>query len=271
MKSRKSSSRASPDIECGDGHRFVSPEPDSARLAAQTRLGLTRLRLPLAKGAWVSFIARSTRSSGDRSRLNSCLPTSPMLAARQRFRREAQAASSLNHPHILTVHDIGEYEGREYLVTEFVDGGTLREGMRRMRREPGGKSLTCSSASPMAWPRPIKPGLFTATSSLTTSSSQSMATPSWPTSAWPSSSKPPIAEAATRVVTAGHTRVGAIVGTFAYMSPEQATGRPVDARSDVFSLGVVLYQLLSGRQPFAGATELEILQKHPASHCGAAR
>ena len=63
-------------------------------------------------------------------------------AARRRFQREAQMASSLNHPHILTVHDAGEFEGRQYLVTEFVDGGTLRD-WAQARSAPGGRSSSC--------------------------------------------------------------------------------------------------------------------------------
>ena len=63
-------------------------------------------------------------------------------AARRRFQREAQTASSLNHPHILTVHDAGEFEGRQYLVTEFVDGGTLRDWTRE-RSAAGARSSSC--------------------------------------------------------------------------------------------------------------------------------
>ena len=67
-------------------------------------------------------------------------------AARRRFQREAQTASSLNHPHILTVHDVGELDGRQYLVTEFVDGGTLREWARAEQC-----AISCGPGCPSAW------------------------------------------------------------------------------------------------------------------------
>ena len=180
--------------------------------------------------------------------------------ARHRFRREAQTASSLNHPHILTVHDIGEHEGRDYLVTEFVDGGTLREwhaAETRTWRQVVDLLVGVADGLAAAHQagivhRDIKPDNILVTkhgyAKLADFGLAKLV-------------EAADAEAPTRAVAGGHTRVGTIVGTFAYMSPEQAAGRPVDARSDVFSLGVVLYQLLSGRQPFAGATELEILQK----------
>ena len=238
----------------------MTREPHSERLAPQTRLGPYEIEGPIGEGGMgVVYRALDTKF-GRPVAIKFVSADLADAGARHRFRREAQTASSLNHPHILTVHDIGEHEGREYLVTEFVDGGTLREWHAAETRT-GGRSLTCSSALPTASPRPIKQGSFTATSSLTTSSSRSMATPSSPTLVWPSSWKRRMPRRP-RARSQPGTRVsGAIVGTFAYMSPEQAAGRPVDARSDVFSLGVVLYQLLSGRQPFAGATELEILQK----------
>ncbi len=192
-------------------------------------------------------------------------------AARGRFQREAQTASSLNHPHILTVHDFGELEGRQYLVTEFVDGGTLREWAQTERTWPQILELLVGVADGLAAAhdagivhRDVKPeNILVAKNGYAKLADFGLA----------KLFEDADAEAATRAVTAPRTRVGTIMGTVAYMSPEQASGKPVDARSDIFSYGVVLYQLLSGRQPFAGPTALEVLQRvqhQPAAPLGEA-
>ncbi len=179
-------------------------------------------------------------------------------AARGRFQREAQTASSLNHPHILTVYDVGEFEGRQYLVTEFVDGGTLKDWARRQRRSwEDVIELLIGVADGLATAhqagilhRDIKPDniLVTATGYAKLADF----------------GLAKLAEGAnsdlTRTLTEGRTRPGVIIGTVPYMSPEQAAGKPVDARSDIFSFGVLLYELLGGRRPFLGDTDLQVLQ-----------
>ncbi len=181
-------------------------------------------------------------------------------AARRRFQREAQTASSLNHPHILTVYDVGELDGRAYLVTEFVDDGTLKDWAAAERR-PWAQlvELLAGVADGLAAAhdagivhRDIKPeNILVAKNGYAKLADFGLAKLF--------DANP--GEAATRAVSVGHTRPGVILGTIAYMSPEQASGRPVDARSDIFSFGVVLHEGLAGRQPFAGATDLETLQR----------
>jgi len=177
-------------------------------------------------------------------------------AARRRFQREAQMASSLNHPHILTVYDAGDFEGRQYLVTEFVDGGTLRDWGRAEKRTwreivallVGVADGLATAHAAGILHRDIKPdNILVAKNGYAKLSDFGLAkleervTPA----------------EATQTIDA--TGPGMIVGTFAYMSPEQASGRPGDARSDIFSFGIVIYELLAGRRPFFGATDRELL------------
>jgi len=178
-------------------------------------------------------------------------------AARRRFQREAQTASSLNHPHILTVHDAGDFEGRQYLVTEFVDGGTLRDWARAEKRfwreivtllVGVADGLATAHAAGILH-RDIKPdNILVARNGYAKLSDFGLA----------KLEERPGPEEGTQTLTG--TRPGMIIGTFAYMSPEQASGRVTDARSDIFSFGIVLYELLAGRRPFQGASDKELLQ-----------
>jgi serine/threonine protein kinase len=187
-------------------------------------------------------------------------------AARRRFQREAQMASSLNHPHILTVHDAGDFEGRQYLVTEFVDGGTLKTWAKEEKRAwRQTAELLAGVADGLATAhaagilhRDIKPAnILVAKNGYAKLADFGLAkiqehSDLDGTSTW----------------TEGRTIPGMLVGTISYMSPEQASGRPVDSRSDIFSFGIVLYETLGGERPFTGATDLEILQNviHSTPH-----
>jgi serine/threonine protein kinase len=179
-------------------------------------------------------------------------------AARRRFQREAQTASSLNHPHIVTVYDVGEIGGRQYLVTEYIDGGTLRDWARRQKRSwrdivellKGVADGLATAHEANILHRDIKPANILITKSgYAKVADFGLAT---------------LAEDAdanvTPTLTEDATARGAVIGTIAYMSPEQAVGQKLDARSDVFSFGAVLYELLGGKRPFEGSTDLELLQ-----------
>ena len=177
-------------------------------------------------------------------------------AARKRFQREAQLASSLNHPHILTVHDIGEFEGRQYLVTEFVDGGTLKDWAKQEKRSSleivelitGIADAIAAAHQAGLLHRDIKPrNILVSKSGYAKLADFGLARST---------------EAGrTRQSEETRTHTGMIMGTPSYMSPEQASGQTLDARSDIFSFGVVLYELVAGRRPFVGNTGLEILHK----------
>jgi serine/threonine protein kinase len=235
-----------------------SEETRAMPIAPGTHLGPYRIEGPLgAGGMGMVFRARDTKLN----RPVAVKFLSEELAdpsARKRFQREAQMASSLNHPHILTVHDAGEYQGRQYLVTEFVDGGTLKDWVQAEPRTwrqivellTGVADGLAAAHATGILHRDIKPAnILVAKNGYAKLADFGLAKliESAPQDA---AHKP--AE--------GTTHPGMVMGTIAYLSPEQAAGRPVDARSDVFSFGIVLFEMLAGRRPFVGETNLELLQ-----------
>jgi Tol biopolymer transport system component len=176
-------------------------------------------------------------------------------AARRRFQNEARAASSLNHPHILTVHDAGEVNGRQYLVTELVDGGTLRDWMsERPRNWREIVELLAGVADGLATAhesgilhRDIKPENI-----LVTRSGYAKLADFGLAKTFGATSAATTGDGATQTA----TQSGLVLGTIAYMSPEQAYGRALDQRSDVFSFGVVMYELAAGQRPGGQAIDL---------------
>ena len=176
--------------------------------------------------------------------------------ARRRFQREAQTASSLNHPHILTVLDAGEIDGRQYLVTEFVDGGTFRDWMRSQHDWRETIELLTGVADGLAAAhdagilhRDIKPENIL----ITKSGYAKLAD-------FGLAKLREVAAPEDSVTVADmRTRAGIVVGTTPYMSPEQAIGRAIDARSDIFSFGILLYEALAGHRPFTGPSQPDVL------------
>jgi serine/threonine protein kinase/Tol biopolymer transport system component len=181
----------------------------------------------------------------------------------KRFRQEALAASALNHPNILTIHEIGEFEGQDYIATEFIDGVTLRArlGAGEMPLAMAidnaiqvGVALSAAHEAAIVH-RDIKPeNVMIRADGLVKTLDFGIAKQT-PTDGRPGQNQL-------------ETKPGSVVGTAPYMSPEQANGLPVDARSDIWSLGVLLYEMVTGRVPFMGKTATEtislILQKEPA-------
>jgi serine/threonine-protein kinase len=188
-----------------------------------------------------------------------------------RFIQEAKSASALNHPNILTVYEIGEIDGKNYIATELIDGKTLREHLSHreslqlnMILKVGVQVSEAIAAAHQAGivHRDIKPEnimlrkdgyakvLDFGLAKLTEKQTTNEVSP----------------EEATRVFV--NTTPGMVMGTVSYMSPEQALGKETDARTDIWSLGVVMYEMLSGKVPFTGETVnhtiVSILEKEPS-------
>ena len=179
----------------------------------------------------------------------------------RRFVQEAKAASALNHPNILTIYEIDEIDSAQFIATEFIDGETLRDRVRKGSLTPSEvldigiqvASALSATHSVGIIHRDIKPdnimlrqdgivkvldfGLAKLTRERETPDSNSFAT----------------------TQNLINTAIGVVLGTAQYMSPEQARGFDVDPRTDIWSLGCVLYEMLSGRQPFAAPTTIDVM------------
>ena len=193
----------------------------------------------------------------------------------RRFQREARAASSLNHPNILTIHEVGEDDGVYFIATEFIDGKTIRVLATEERLAPEEiSSIAEQIASALAAAhaagivhRDIKPeNIMRRNDGLVKILDFGIAKLMEPQS--PEFLPHQNASLLTQ------TEVGLVMGTVNYMSPEQARGLAVDERTDIWSFGVVLYEMLAGRLPFAGATRMDtmvaILDREPAPLSGLA-
>ncbi|MBU6215632.1 MAG: serine/threonine protein kinase, partial [Acidobacteria bacterium] len=171
----------------------------------------------------------------------------------ERFRREAQSAARLTHPNVVAVYDWGTQDGTYFIVMEYVDGPSLsqlirRDGALHPRRAAEIASEVAAALgfahSQGVVHRDVKPGNV-----LLTASGQAKVADFG------------IARAMSSV-DEELTQTGSVMGTATYFSPEQAQGLPVDARADLYSLGVVLYEMVAGRPPFSGDTPLAIAYKH---------
>jgi Tol biopolymer transport system component len=234
-------------------------------LTSGTRLGPYEIQSPLGAGG-MGEVYRAKDTRLNRTVAVKILPghLSQDLEAKQRFDREARAISSLNHPCICTLHDVGHQDGIDFLVMEFLEGETLAdrltkgplpteqvlkygieicEGLERAHKsgvvhrdlKPGNVMLTKTGAKLMDF------GLAKATPSGATPASSLTMTISGPAADHPL------------------TAQGTIVGTFQYMSPEQTEGQEADARSDIFSMGALLYEMVTGKRAFTGKSQSSII------------
>jgi serine/threonine protein kinase/Tfp pilus assembly protein PilF len=240
-------------------------------LAPGTHLGPYEILSPLGAGGMGEvYRARDTRLGREVA-----LKLLPAEYTRdkdrlRRFEQEARAASSLNHPNIVTIYEIGQIEGAHFISTEFIEGWTLRQQIAEGRRKllealdvavQVASALSAAHAAGIVH-RDIKPenvmqrpdGYVKVLDFGLAKLTEKFPRP-----------RPVNPDAPTLV--AVDTDPGRVMGTVQYMSPEQARGERVDARTDVFSLGVMLYEMVRGRAPFTGATTshviVMILEKDP--------
>ena len=225
-------------------------------LPSGTKLGPYEIQSPLGAGGMGEvYRARDTRL--DRTVAIKILPAhlSSDPEAEQRFDREARTISGFSHPNICQLYDVGTQDGTSYLVMEYLEGETLAD---RLRKGPlpldqvfkygmeicGGLERAHKGG---VTHRDLKPGNIMLTKGGAKLMDFGLAKPVTPVSA-------PVSAMSQTLATAQHplTAQGMLVGTFQYMSPEQVEGREADARSDIFALGAVLYEMITGRRAFEG-------------------
>jgi len=242
-------------------------------LTAGTRLGPYEIQSPVGAGGMGEvYKAQDTRLERTVAVkvLTAHLSSSPEV--RQRFEREAKTISKLSHPHICALYDVGESDGTEYLVMEYLEGETLTQ---RLARGPLPAEQVLRYGVEMAEAldqahrqgivhRDLKPGNVMVSKSgikLLDFGLAKMVAPVTPVSG----------VTALPTVAGGQdlTQGGTILGTFQYMAPEQLEGKEADARTDIFALGAVLYEMATGRKAFAGKSQASligsILKDEPAA------
>src|ERR1700693_617538 len=240
-------------------------------LTSGMKLGPYEIQSPLGAGGMGEvYRARDTRL--DRTVavkvLASHLSSSPEL--KQRMEREARAISSLNHPNICHLYDIGSQDGTDYLVMEFLEGETLAERLRKGAmplNEIYKIGIAIAEALAVAHRqgivhRDLKPGNIMLTPGGAKLMDFGLAKPLGLQNAGVGSGSAPAFTAAATLSGPSPlsplTTAGSIIGTIQYMSPEQIEGKEADARSDIFAFGAVLYEMAAGKRPFSGKSQISL-------------
>jgi serine/threonine protein kinase len=240
-------------------------------LAAGTKLGPYEIQSPLGAGGMGEvYRARDTRL--DRivaiKVLNSSVVTSPEL--KQRFEREARIISRLNHPHICTLHDVGHQDGTDFLVMEYLEGDTLAHRLCKGALSlPDLLKIGIDVLDGLEQAhragivhRDLKPGNVMLTKAGAKLLDFGLAKPSVSPASAGAASAPLFSAVMTISSPNPHsplTSSGAVVGTVQYMAPEQFEGKEADARSDIFAFGAMLYEMATGKRPFAGKTQIKVV------------
>ena len=240
-------------------------------LTSGTKLGPYEIQSPLGAGG-MGEVYRAKDTRLDRmvavKILSTHLSENPEI--KQRFEREARAISALNHPNICHLYDIGSQDGTDFLVMEFLEGATLADRLRK-GAIPLGEILKIGIAVAEALAfahrhgivhRDLKPGNVMLTPGGAKLMDFGLAKPLSTQAAGVSSTSAPSFTAAATMSGPSPltplTMAGSIVGTIQYMSPEQIEGKEADARSDIFALGAVLYEMAAGKRPFSGKSQISL-------------
>ena len=235
-----------------------------------TRLGPYEIQSPLGAGGMGEvYKARDTRL--DRTVAIKVLPehvaSNPDL--KQRFEREARTVAALNHPHICTLHDIGQQDGTDFLVMEYLEGETLTQRLTKGAlplHQALRYAVEIADALDKAHRkgithRDLKPGNIMVTKAGTKLLDFGLAKLKQPGAAAPGLSALP-------TQSAGLTKEGTILGTLQYMAPEQLEGKDADARTDMFAFGATVYEMVTGKTAFEGKSQASliaaILEREPA-------
>ena len=228
-------------------------------LASGTKLGRYEIQSPLGAGG-MGEVYRARDTQLGRHVALKVLPAHVLgdEISVERFQREARAASSLNHPHICTVYDVGEQDGTHYIAMELMEGSTLAHVL---------------AAGPLLIEDVLKLGIQIADAIAATHQKGVIHRDIKPSNIFVTSRSEaklldfglakeysPAGTAADAPTLSGAmTSRGAVLGTVGYMSPEQAEGKQLDARSDIFSFGAVLYEMATGRRAFLGTSNASII------------
>jgi eukaryotic-like serine/threonine-protein kinase len=188
--------------------------------------------------------------------------------ALERFKREARAASALNHPNICTIYDVGEADGHSFIAMEFLEGENLQRRIAG-RALPSAEILEIGLQLDAAHSKGIVHRDIKPANIIVDAHGHAKLLDFGLASIEPLRSRPASGESETAMPVAGLTSPGSALGTAAYMAPEQARGEELDARCDLFSFGAVLYEMCTGTPAFGGATLAlifdNILHKEPTA------
>ncbi len=233
-------------------------------LTAGTRLGPYEIGDQLGAGG-MGEVYRATDTRLDRTVAIKVLPEhlADDPQRRERFEREAKAVSSLNHPHICTLHDVGEQDGVHYLVMELVEGDTLAARLEKGRL-PLDQALEYAIQIADALDkahrqgvvhRDLKPGNIM----LTKSAGVKLLDFGLAKLKGDAGAVSPLSQMPTQDLSAPLTAEGTIIGTLQYMAPEQLEGKEADARTDIFAFGAVVYEMVTGKKAFEGSTQASLV------------